>query len=724
MMTTICRLFLSVSMAGCAMGQIYTFDLSGTYTSSSLQNAPPPFRGATFDLKVTVNAATVVASGQGPYFQPIMLATYTNNGATVTSSAGSLLLCNLPNPNGGNCPNRYDPTISGGVFIEIDGLYYQGGVNGVPDVLYFDLMGPVLYSGSPASPVLQTGTFSLTQPVIPTDPSMGYGVSYTSYSPDGLPVGILPSASLTISAGNPVALAISSLSPNSASAGGPAFTLTVNGTGFSPGASVSWNGTALTTSFVSPTQVTASVPAALVANPGNARIEVTNPGGPYTNVVTFTVSSLTPVITSISPTTATAGGPGFTLTVNGAGFGAGAMVAWNGASLATNDLSSALLSATVRASLIGTAGNASITVVSAGVTSNAETFSVNPASPASLIITTGSALSAATAGVAYAQTLGASGGVAPYKGWVVTGGSLPPGMAATASGSLTGTPTAAGTFAFTIQVTDSAGATASQQFTLTVNPGVTLSPAGIVNSASYSGGSVAPGEIVTIFGSFPGPSTTVTLQLDSRGYVTSNLAGLQVFFDGLPATLIYAAAGQVSAIVPYSVDGRTFTQVQVSYQGQSSNLVTIPVSKVNPGIFTINASGTGQGAIVNPDGSRQSGGSGILRIGLRYRRRTDESYGNKWKTGRYTRSAAGRAARDGDHRRDGRHGALRGRCSGTGGGITSGKCADPDGGCAQRRGSHRHRPRRAKQPGIRDASCKVAGAIMIRSASLRPHPVV
>ncbi len=163
------------------MGQIYTFDLSGTYTNPSLQNSPP-FRGATFDLKVTVNAATVVASVQGPYFQPIMQATYTSNGATVTSSAGSLLLCNLPNPSGGSCPNRYDPTISGGMFIEIDGLYYPGGLNGVPDVLYFDLMGPVLYSGSPASPVLQTGTFSLTQPVIPTEPNIGYGVSYTSYN--------------------------------------------------------------------------------------------------------------------------------------------------------------------------------------------------------------------------------------------------------------------------------------------------------------------------------------------------------------------------------------------------------------------------------------------------------------------------------------------------------------------------------------------------------------
>ena len=134
----------------------------------------------------------------------------------------------------------------------------------------------------------------------------------------------------------------------------------------------------------------------------------------------------------------------------------------------------------------------------------------------------------------------------------------------------------------------------------------TLSVGGIVNAASYAGGSVSPGEIVTIFGSFPGPAGLVTLQLDSRGYVATSLGSAQVLFDGVPAPMIYARAGQVAAIVPYAVSAKTSTQIQVSYQGQNSNAVSIPVAAVAPAIFTVNASGVGQGSILNQDGTVNS----------------------------------------------------------------------------------------------------------------------
>jgi sugar lactone lactonase YvrE len=78
---------------------------------------------------------------------------------------------------------------------------------------------------------------------------------------------------------NPVPLTISSLTPNEATAGGPAFTLVVSGTGFVPGTAVIWNGTALSTSFVSGTQVTAAVPAILIQNAGDGDVNVLNPDG-------------------------------------------------------------------------------------------------------------------------------------------------------------------------------------------------------------------------------------------------------------------------------------------------------------------------------------------------------------------------------------------------------------------------------------------------------------
>jgi uncharacterized protein (TIGR03437 family) len=164
-----------------------------------------------------------------------------------------------------------------------------------------------------------------------------------------------------------------------------------------------------------------------------------------------------------------------------------------------------------------------------------------------------------------------------------------------------------GTFTFTLQVTDSANAVATKQFSLTISGGTTtLATNGIVNAASYVGGMVSPGEIVTIFGSFPGPATLISLQLNTQGYVSTSLSGMEVLFDGVQAPMIYASAGQVSCVVPYEVSGETATQVQVSYQGQLSNSVAEPVASVAPGVFTVSASGSGPGAIVNQDGTVNS----------------------------------------------------------------------------------------------------------------------
>jgi hypothetical protein len=67
---------------------------------------------------------------------------------------------------------------------------------------------------------------------------------------------------------------ITSISPSSTNHGGPAFTLTVNGGGFDSTSVVRWHNSALTTTFVSATQINAAVPAADVANPGKATVTV------------------------------------------------------------------------------------------------------------------------------------------------------------------------------------------------------------------------------------------------------------------------------------------------------------------------------------------------------------------------------------------------------------------------------------------------------------------
>lgn len=93
---------------------------------------------------------------------------------------------------------------------------------------------------------------------------------------------------LTLSAGSGVSL--SSLGPAGVATGSSDFTLTANGSGFQNGAVVSFNGTVLATTFVSASQVKASVPATEVANSGTYDVVATNPDGTRSNAVSFTVS--------------------------------------------------------------------------------------------------------------------------------------------------------------------------------------------------------------------------------------------------------------------------------------------------------------------------------------------------------------------------------------------------------------------------------------------------
>jgi len=92
---------------------------------------------------------------------------------------------------------------------------------------------------------------------------------------------------------NPVPLIVEPLFPTKAAPGGAGFTLTVNGSGFISGATVNWNGTALTTTFVSASQLTATVPSANIATAGTALITVSNgtPGGGVSNLALFPVTS-------------------------------------------------------------------------------------------------------------------------------------------------------------------------------------------------------------------------------------------------------------------------------------------------------------------------------------------------------------------------------------------------------------------------------------------------
>lgn len=123
----------------------------------------------------------------------------------------------------------------------------------------------------------------------------------------------------------------------------------------------------------------------------------------------------------------------------------------------------------------------------------------------------------------------------------------------------------------------------------------------VTNAASYAT-AVAPGQMVIVWGSGMGPEKLAGLQIDGNGMVSTSLAGMRVLFDGVPAPIVYASADQCSAVVPYFGATKAITHVQVEYQGVRSDPLQVPVSATAPGLFTADASGTGQGAILNQDG--------------------------------------------------------------------------------------------------------------------------
>jgi uncharacterized protein (TIGR03437 family) len=137
-------------------------------------------------------------------------------------------------------------------------------------------------------------------------------------------------------------------------------------------------------------------------------------------------------------------------------------------------------------------------------------------------------------------------------------------------------------------------------------PAPVLTDAGFTNAASFRAslqeGGLAPGELITIFGTNMGPAAALTLQLDGRGFVSNRLGGTRVLFDGTPSPVIVTSAGQVSVVVPYGVEGKQRVDVQVEFEGRISQPVSMPVTNAAPGIFTQNSSGSGPGSIIRQNG--------------------------------------------------------------------------------------------------------------------------
>ncbi len=143
---------------------------------------------------------------------------------------------------------------------------------------------------------------------------------------------------------------------------------------------------------------------------------------------------------------------------------------------------------------------------------------------------------------------------------------------------------------------------------LTVSEGAPVITA-ITNAATFQTGPVSPGEIVTVFGTGIGPVTLVGSHV-TAGVLDSLVADTKVYFDDVPAPLLYSSRQQVSAIVPYSVAGKAITRVELEYRGVRSSPLNVDVAAARPGIFTFASSGQGPAAALNEDGSINSAANG------------------------------------------------------------------------------------------------------------------
>ena len=190
---------------------------------------------------------------------------------------------------------------------------------------------------------------------------------------------------------------ISGIFPDQATAGGSAFTLTVEGLEFISTSVVYWNGAPRPTTYNTTNgELTATIAANEIAQAGTAQVTVVTPapGGGVSAGFDFfinPVSNPVPKITSISPASAAAGGPAFTLTVDdnasGTGFANTSVVNWNGQPLTTKFVSTAQLTAQISQTDIAMAGTAVITVTTptpGGGASNAVDFQITD-TPASIL---------------------------------------------------------------------------------------------------------------------------------------------------------------------------------------------------------------------------------------------------------------------------------------------------------------------------------------------------
>ncbi|MCW5980586.1 MAG: hypothetical protein KIT09_21075 [Bryobacteraceae bacterium] len=121
-----------------------------------------------------------------------------------------------------------------------------------------------------------------------------------------------------------------------------------------------------------------------------------------------------------------------------------------------------------------------------------------------------------------------------------------------------------------------------------------IAAGGVVNAFSADGQAVAPGEIVTVFGSGLGPAERTATSFDSRtGRLPETAGGVSATWNGVPAPLYFVSAGQINMQAPYELGGAQQAELVITYRGAASDAVSVAVRPSHPGLFPYAFHGNG-----------------------------------------------------------------------------------------------------------------------------------
>ncbi|WMT72491.1 Ig-like domain repeat protein [Bradyrhizobium sp. Ash2021] len=272
-----------------------------------------------------------------------------------------------------------------------------------------------------------------------------FSISATDLSPGDSTVAV----TITIAA---IAPSVSSVSPTSGSTAGGT-SLTITGTALTGATGVTVGGAAATNvTVVNDTTVTATAPA---RSAGTVDVRVTTAGGTSAISGNDRYTYVTPVVAGAVSATVAYDSSSNGITLNLSGGAPSSVAVATAAAHGTATASGTTISYTPATGFFGT-DSFTYTATNGTGTSAPATVSITVSAPT--IVVSPATLAAGTVGSVYSQSLNASGGQAPY-GFALATGSLPGGLSLASSGAITGTPTAAGNFTFTVTGTDSSTAT-------------------------------------------------------------------------------------------------------------------------------------------------------------------------------------------------------------------------------------------------------------------------